>query len=283
MEWQPRFALGIPHIDDQHRELIGRVNALSEALNTHRMYEQLGQSLKFVVDYTRFHFETEEAFLEQHAYAHLARHKQMHAELTGRVTRVLNQLKQGKPLLPSQFIAFLTDWVITHILNEDKRYGLYIERKATHPDESARRLFEEKSRNTRTSLAALCSAHGDKRIDEVLFAREKARLLETFIQVDPSFSRKQVKQLMAQLELFDQETLITPQESIQFRSRLFKAHLLELELERRKRPETRLNFLAAALDGGLLGQEEFEALTRPVNGANGLQAAAAPEGQTAHE
>ena len=266
MQWQERFELGIPQIDGQHQEWIRRIDTLKDALNTRRMYQELGQTLKFIVGYTHFHFETEETILKENGYADLAHHKQLHADLTGQVTHILSNLKHGKHLFPTQIIDFLNNWAIEHILNEDKKYSHFLEGKKEKEIDPVQFNGGKRQQETRGALVRLADLHKQGTLDQKNYAEEKEHLLCAFTRLEPSADRQQIKGVMDHLEKFCQETLITSEESEKHRSGLFKSHLLVLELERRKRPETKLNYLTAAKEGNLLTLEEYEAHREAVLG-----------------
>ncbi len=255
-QWQDYYALGIPLIDDQHRELIKRIAGLKSALNTHQMYHELARALKFVVDYTQYHFRSEEEILRENEYIHLSHHQKLHADLIGKLTTILGNLRRGKHLLPSQFIGFLENWVFQHILDEDKKFGLFLAEQsdpAAGPAPSS--MADQKCADLTAAMKALGQQFKDH--GKVDFANERARLLEAFIQVDPADRRTEVKKHLDLLDNLGLEDLITPEEAKLYRSRLFTSHLLAPEL--RRRLETKLNYLDSAMESGLITADEYEA------------------------
>ena len=50
--WDPRFATGIPLIDDQHRALFVAINALAESFRAGHASTQVKESLDFLAHYT---------------------------------------------------------------------------------------------------------------------------------------------------------------------------------------------------------------------------------------
>ena len=129
MQWKKHYEVGIPQIDKQHREWIRRIELVKGSINTNRIHHELGQALKYMVEYTQLHFEAEENYLWEHNYVHLDHHKQLHAKLIGDLTQNLKKLKQGRHLLPSQLIDLMSNWVLNHILFEDKKYCALLKKR----------------------------------------------------------------------------------------------------------------------------------------------------------
>lgn len=121
-EWKPLFSVGIETIDKQHRILINAMNAFFEASMMDNV-EKAGQALNALLHYTRLHFEDEERMLTKNGYPEIVSHKALHRELLGQVTR----LAEDYLALPSrpranQLASFLRNWLMKHILGNDKRY-----------------------------------------------------------------------------------------------------------------------------------------------------------------
>jgi hemerythrin len=128
VEWDDRYAIGIPLIDDQHKELIDLTNKLyagclagDEAGRTYFM-----KTVHGVVDYVKYHFSAEERILEKVDYPALAEHKRAHECFVKQVFDDVKSFEGGKKFVPNVFVRFLKDWILTHIAVEDKRYAEYI-------------------------------------------------------------------------------------------------------------------------------------------------------------
>ncbi|HUW64806.1 MAG TPA: bacteriohemerythrin [Spirochaetia bacterium] len=99
IQWQESLATGIREIDDQHKELFHRVNALLDACSEGRGKGQIPTLLEFLADYVVTHFSTEENYIALHSYPDAASHKALHAEFTKSVAALQVDLaKQGANL-----------------------------------------------------------------------------------------------------------------------------------------------------------------------------------------
>jgi hemerythrin len=130
VEWEDRYALGIPIVDEQHKELLALTNALYQACRqgdeTARL--QFKEAVHSTVDYVKFHFSAEEKILERVKYPAIAKHKQEHEGFVKKVLEEVKSFESGKTFIPNAFARFLRDWILTHIALSDKEYTEYITR-----------------------------------------------------------------------------------------------------------------------------------------------------------
>jgi hemerythrin len=82
-----------------------------------------------LVDYTVYHFETEEQMLLQNGYAEYEAHKVMHDNLIRRSIERKKQLDHDNHLITIDVMPFLSNWLYVHILEEDKKYSPNLRRK----------------------------------------------------------------------------------------------------------------------------------------------------------
>ena len=131
MIWYDNYNIGIEQVDKQHQKLAKTIRKLQKSLVNGRFSPETGETLKFLVEYTKEHFGTEEALMEKVGYEELEAHKKLHHKLVQQVVDILLGLKKGKKIDAYELIDFLTDWLINHIVQEDKKIGKFIERQAS--------------------------------------------------------------------------------------------------------------------------------------------------------
>lgn len=121
--WRPQYSVGVPAFDAQHKQLIQMVNRLYDAMKAGRGQDVLAEILIQLVQYTKRHFAAEEAMFDQIGFAGAAAHKAKHAELTRKVQEFQQKLQSGSAAISVQLTAFLKQWLLEHILQEDKKYS----------------------------------------------------------------------------------------------------------------------------------------------------------------
>ena len=127
VEWNEILSTGVSIIDDEHKQIVGMLNELYDALQTKRSEEALGKVLDRLLAYTASHFEHEEALLTETGYPAAAEHKKEHDDLTNRVLAIQEEYREGKcATLSIELLNFLRKWLLTHIQVSDKKYVLHL-------------------------------------------------------------------------------------------------------------------------------------------------------------
>jgi hemerythrin-like metal-binding protein len=121
LEWDARFNLGIPPMDDEHRlivETMNQLHALSEAAAPR---QQVTKVMSQLVQITRGHFEDEEAYMESIGFPGLRTHRHIHASLLVRLVQFETEIRAGGAASPELF-GFLKMWLKAHICGIDTQY-----------------------------------------------------------------------------------------------------------------------------------------------------------------
>ncbi|MDR0877519.1 MAG: bacteriohemerythrin [Treponema sp.] len=128
VHWDSRYSVGIPLIDDQHKELIRLTNELYECclLNDTAAKAAFMLTIKHTVTYVKYHFSAEEKLMQNIQFPGLAEHKKEHDAFVVQVLKEAKSFESGKQFVPNQFVHFLKDWTLSHIGVMDKKYAEYI-------------------------------------------------------------------------------------------------------------------------------------------------------------
>ncbi len=130
-EWDPKLSVGIAEIDQQHKKLIGLISILNEGMRPSEddmlrsaVKELTAQAsvINEMVDYSKYHFSTEEKYMRKYAYPDYEEHKSEHESFIREVQIFKNDFDNGKVVLSTQIMEFLKKWLSNHILSTDKKY-----------------------------------------------------------------------------------------------------------------------------------------------------------------
>ncbi len=81
-----------------------------------------------LIRYSETHFATEEKLMEDFGYPEYKEHKREHESLLLDIFEI-NSLYNKKDIGADILLNFLKDWLICHILDTDKRCGLFLKNK----------------------------------------------------------------------------------------------------------------------------------------------------------
>lgn len=127
--WTENFSVSVQSIDDQHKKLIGLVNDLYDAMRAGKARDVLGKVLAELIDYTVYHFGTEEKLFQKYAYPDYKAHKKEHDDLTKTAVDLKEKFNNGNMMITIEVMNFLKDWLNNHILGTDKKYGPFLSSK----------------------------------------------------------------------------------------------------------------------------------------------------------
>jgi hemerythrin len=129
VDWDNRYALGIPFIDEQHKKLLDMTNKLYKACmagdDTARI--RFISTVHEAEDYAKYHFTAEEKLMEEIQFPNLEAHRNEHQIFVRDLAKQAQSFKEGMEFVPILFVRYLRDWIFTHIAVSDKAYADYFE------------------------------------------------------------------------------------------------------------------------------------------------------------
>ena len=119
--WDETMSTGLPDIDAQHKEIVGKFNQLSESLGGQKALETTGEILDFLQFYAVWHFEREENCMTIYQCPVAEQNKQAHAEFIAKFNRFYEQWQESAmtPELAQRTFSELESWIENHIRGID--------------------------------------------------------------------------------------------------------------------------------------------------------------------
>jgi len=129
VDWKEVYVVHIDQVDTQHQKLVSLINELHDSMKLGKAKEVLSKILNDLVDYTLYHFATEEKLFDTYDYPDSGMHKQQHKELVEQVAALQKKHEAGEKVLTIDVMNFLRDWLHDHIVGSDKKFGPYLNSK----------------------------------------------------------------------------------------------------------------------------------------------------------
>jgi len=129
IDWKGAYQTDIKEIDDQHKKLVSIINELHEAMLVGKGKTILSKVLQELVDYTVYHFDTEEKYFDMYDYPEAETHKSQHKDLVDQVAKLQEKFNSGEKVLSLEVMNFLRDWLHDHIIGSDTLFGPYLKSK----------------------------------------------------------------------------------------------------------------------------------------------------------
>ena len=127
--WQSHYSVNIKEIDKQHQQLVNIMNDLHDGMKQGKGKEVLSNVLDELINYTAFHFKSEEALFDKYSYPETSVHKRQHADLVQQVLEFKENFNSGKKILTMEVMDFLKEWLTNHIARSDKNYTAFLNSK----------------------------------------------------------------------------------------------------------------------------------------------------------
>ncbi|MCW3172120.1 bacteriohemerythrin [Shewanella subflava] len=127
--WDDNFCTGLAKIDHQHKKLVAILNRLANHAIFGNQQLQLNRVFKELVDYTVYHFQTEEDIWHQYLTDDemVSDHKLSHDSFIQQVLQLQSELTTTpSEALLEKTISFLTQWLASHILESDRYMVIYV-------------------------------------------------------------------------------------------------------------------------------------------------------------
>lgn len=126
--WKESLKIGVPLIDNEHKELCDQIDQLFAACSQGKGRDEIMKTVEFLESYTIKHFADEEKLQRSSGYPKFAEHKAMHDSFTKKIADFKKELSEHGATINvvSQTNYFLMDWLLNHIQKMDSELANYI-------------------------------------------------------------------------------------------------------------------------------------------------------------
>ena len=132
LTWNDAYRLGIEEIDREHKAIFDNYEKLYDHMKQGHGHDYYNEVLRFMSEYMTQHFEHEEAFHLRMNYENRLEHKALHDDFKRQVKSFIesagHEAPQNQDLI--RLNLFLKNWIMHHILIEDRKVGESLGTKA---------------------------------------------------------------------------------------------------------------------------------------------------------
>ena len=123
--WKEEYKIGNKEIDEQHYQLfckIERLLSISLSDNLAEKKKECYLLINFLIDYTHFHFESEEKIQKEMKYVGYEQHLWIHREFTETIMEYKEKLEEHFTLHTlKSFLGTLLTWLTLHVCSCDRK------------------------------------------------------------------------------------------------------------------------------------------------------------------
>lgn len=119
-----RFKTGVSIVDEEHKVLFDIIGKIYKTIQTELVHDKFDAIMDIVdelKEYTRVHFADEEEYMRNIGYEGLARQEVLHQNFIDTLNELdLDDIDEHQEKYLYEFLAFLQNWLVNHILRVDK-------------------------------------------------------------------------------------------------------------------------------------------------------------------
>lgn len=121
LDWKPAYALGIPSVDAEHREMIQMINGVYARLEDPVDADLVSDVLGEIHAGIAAHFALEERLMREAGWREYAAHKQNHEELLDAIRDLMDGFADDPEAGRRRLQKELADWFAVHFATFDAR------------------------------------------------------------------------------------------------------------------------------------------------------------------
>ncbi len=126
IKWLDGYKIEVDQFDMEHHKMVELIDTMFAAILDKRGKEITENVCREVIAYTGYHFDNEEKAMQAINYPGLEEHIAEHRRLKVEALKFQEMVNTNFPEGTTEFYKFLRTWLMEHIQDCDKKYGLYL-------------------------------------------------------------------------------------------------------------------------------------------------------------
>lgn len=124
INWSEDYLIGVKSIDEQHKQLFEIANRIYNLLKNRLItdkYDDIIEIIDELKNYTIYHFQAEEDYMESIQYKRFLSQKIAHNDFLEKIETIdLKKIDVNQNEYLINILDFVCDWLVLHIIQEDK-------------------------------------------------------------------------------------------------------------------------------------------------------------------
>ncbi|HBA72166.1 MAG: hypothetical protein A2X82_13440 [Geobacteraceae bacterium GWC2_55_20] len=121
--WKKEYSVGVELLDEHHKNLFGIFNSLYENTMHSKEVEYVLPIIDELQQYTRYHFIAEEKYMREQGFSGTDDHILKHEDFAERINNLYSQYRDDDLEVTIELIVVLGNWLLHHVLEEDRKYS----------------------------------------------------------------------------------------------------------------------------------------------------------------
>ncbi|MCP3925722.1 MAG: hemerythrin family protein [Desulfobacterales bacterium] len=127
MKWDARHSVNVFDMDENYQRLFKYINRIIDVQSKKKKdSNELIDVLVELMEFVKFHFKNEEAFLAKYKYPETEDHVKDHRQFSKKIQTFRRWISEDPNNFTEDMILYLEGWIINHIHEYDMKYGPYM-------------------------------------------------------------------------------------------------------------------------------------------------------------
>jgi len=122
--WYKKYSVNNEELDNHHKVLFNTINKLYENCLGTDSPNCLEPIIDELVSYSKYHFSAEEQYMKSKGYKDTEKHIIEHRAFTQKTGELQQVVNKNDFELTKELIVFLGNWLLHHVMEEDKKYSI---------------------------------------------------------------------------------------------------------------------------------------------------------------
>ena len=121
IDWRDEFSVGVASVDQEHREMIGLINELDDAMGQDADHATVIGTLGEIYARIAAHFALEEKIMRDVSYVDLSSHKEDHENLLDALSMIIDGVDEEGRYDRGRLSRELDEWFTNHFRTNDAK------------------------------------------------------------------------------------------------------------------------------------------------------------------
>jgi hemerythrin len=121
--WYKKYSVDNEELDEHHKALFNIINKLYENCMYIANRHELAPIMDELILYSNYHFTAEEQHMINIGYKEIEKHISEHISFKQRALQLEQDIDKNDYEGSKELIAFLGNWLLHHVMEEDKKYS----------------------------------------------------------------------------------------------------------------------------------------------------------------
>jgi len=123
-KWYKMYSVNNNELDEHHRTLFAIFNRMYDSSFRCESAHCMDPIIEELISYSNNHFSAEEQHMKDIGYKEINKHILEHTDFTQRTLQLKQVADKNVPKASKELIVYLRNWLINHIIFEDKKYSI---------------------------------------------------------------------------------------------------------------------------------------------------------------